>query len=375
MVHPFRKIACCVCAFLFTAILWGCTESPQTETTQPTIQSIIPTGTTVPETPPLDSSAFSYQELPIPEALASAHHLYRCYQDETYTLLSVCSRNEAQAGPMVKTDYLALYEQSGGMVSYPLETDAYIISAIPYLDGVLYVDHAEQADGGVAWSVILTDGAKETVLDTGTASVYDHTPFLFLVQNMPYYLCRSPLNDYAGYSVKRIKKQTAVTVYAESDCRLMNIDACSNGEQFCCTVKYPLEEFSRLCVFDRNGIQYQHLLSGNPTSYTITDRYAVCNTGTEDNRKLTIEAVDLATGEVTMFHHPYGALYGLAGTGSICVCNASGKVYAVDIENQRLFTILRLSMPSFFDPAGENRFFVLSGGNDGYKFYLLTISE
>lgn len=374
MSKPLRQISGSILTLSLIFALFGCTSNVPTAATSTDTTNHI----TVPQQadPLLDKSAFSYQTISSLEALASTDHIFCCSQSEAYMVLSVCSDNGKDIGPTAKTDCLALYTFEDDIVSYPIETDAYIVSAVPYNGGVVYVEHTELADGNWAWFMVMTDGTTPTLLDTGTASYYNQTPSLFLVDSVPHYMCHTA----EGYCIKKIEGQHAETVHSEDGCYLLTVEAESNGKQYCYLIKYPSEEFSRVCIRDINGATYQHLLNGKPTHFAITDRYAVCNTGIEETERHSIEAIDLSNGNAIVFAHSYGALYCLAGSGAIGVCvDYKWQPHAIDIENQRVFSISgpkyeTNSDPIYFKPIGENRFFVLYDTDNGYEFYTMNIS-
>lgn len=358
MRRLFRKIVHCASLFLFVVLLCSCAEMPQ-ET----------------KAPPLDKSAFTYKTISMPEELASAYHIYHCYQNQTYSLLSVCSDNGKEIGPTVKTDYFALCDMEGLVASYPVETDAYITSALPYDDGVLYVDYVQQNDGSLIWYLIHKNGTAEVVLDTGNASNDLEVPALFYVEGVPYYLRKNG----EGFSINKIEEHVVASVCSETEYDVLStVKVCSNGNQYCFLVKYPQEELCRLYICDANGVKYQHKLTGKIASFTITDQYAVCCTGLEGAKKLSIEAINLSTYETKVFAQDYGAFYGLSGTGGVCVAvGNSWQPWAIDIENATVFSISapRSKAPIFFHAASKNYFFVMIDSNKGYMFYSLTISE
>ncbi len=350
-----------------SVLFCSCTNTPPAETTDPGSHTNID----------LEDLVFSYTELPFPETLSTADHLFCCYQSASQTLLSVCSDNGRQIGPTQKTDFLALCDMEGGMTSFPVETDAYITSALPYQGGVVYADYKELSDGSVEWSVTLKSGSAETVIDTGAALSYDRVPYLYYVQDTPYYL----REDRDGFSVLQIKDQTPAVVYSKTGCSAVSIDVRGNGKQFCFPIQYSGEDFSRFLVFDEDGLLYEHTLGGKITSYAITDQYAVCGTGNEDTRQGSVEAVDLSTGQAKTFDQPYGALWGLTGSGNLCLCvGYDWQPYAINIATEQISVIpgpkssTNRSTPIFFYPAGESRFFALSRQKTGYAFYLLTAS-
>lgn len=360
---------------LFAVMLGGCTEEPQL----PTMPTAAPDVTQT-QPLPLSSDSFSYETLSFPEELVSAQHLYRCYVDESGVLLSVNSTvssaepfNGAQVSTVIKTDYLALCDYAGNMTTYPVDTQTYITSAVPCENGVLYVDYVQMENGEVQWSLIKTDGTQQEVLDSGLAAFSSDAPSLFKIRDTAHYLCK--LSN--GYCVKKLVGDVVWEVYSGNDCELYG-DAVSNGESYALLTTKMLEVYPQLIIFGEGGVLI-HQLSGRPTSWTLTDKYAVVVSGEDATKPQRVEVIDLRTRTVREIDQT-AALYSLAGTGSVCVARGSGgQLWAFDIENENRFAIsppkrVSANASLLFAPAGENRFFVQHDTDDGYKFYFLHVA-
>lgn len=323
---------------------------------------------------------FLYEKLELPEAISQADNLYCCYGDGEYTVLSLGSRNGKQEGPLQKTDSLALCDQDGGVAFFPVATEADIISALPYHNGIIYVDYEEQPDY-VIWSVVQTDGEQDKVIDSGTSSYYEQIPYLFFVEGDVYYLCR---ND-GGFCVKAIKDGAVEVLFERDDCALSLVRAYSNGNQFCFLGYYPESNFATLFICDSSGVLFENELHGKITSYAIMGQYAVCGTGDEESGNCSVEVFNLKTGQGKMISEPVGPLYCLQGSGSECVCvGFAWQPYYVSISDERV-SAMPWPWPTeqksstltniLFYPAGESRFFVLARKGEEYLFYRLSITQ
>ena len=325
--------------------------------------------------------SFDYEDLYVPEEITGGG-AYVCYQDASCIIFSVRSRNGKDLGPLYKADFLALYHFDGKTTYYPLETEADIISVLPYQNGLLYVDYTEPTtettEWSIEWAVVLTDGQNKTVLDTGTVYDYNDIPYLFFVQEYPYYLCKNQ----GCFTIKKLVDTDPYTVHTENVNSLAdNWMAGSNGNEYCYMINYPNDEYAHFIVANDEGVLYNNRLNGKITSYTITDKYAVCVTGIEETGKCSVEVVDLSTGGFTLFSQPYGTSWQLTGTGSICICvNDHWQPYAIDIESQKVVAIplpqdLQLTGKQFrVYPIEENRFVIFIDG-DTEQFFFLTVSE
>ncbi len=378
-----KRVLCLFCAALLFITLFGCsTEQPEKPQDEQPSGDVGKHNSENEQKASLDKTAFTYEKLSITEELAGADHLYQCYQNETHALFSVCSNLEEAApeGQLQKTVNLTLYSLSdGSVISYPVQTDAYVLSALPYKSGILYADYV-YTDEAVKWSIIFTDGNTKAELDNGSVSSSDDVPKLLYLGEVPHYLVK----DEAGYSVKIIDGDKAVVSYSQSGCELFGINnAVSNEKQLCYLVKYPNDEFSTFCVADKDGVLYSHKLNGKITSYTITDKYAVCGTGIEETKKHSLEVIDLATGETKIVPHIYDAFYCLSGVENVLVAVNGGNwenLMALDIEDAVPFAISSPETVSeiqtiLFKSAGENSLFTFVYSSDGYEFYLLNIKR
>ncbi len=322
--------------------------------------------------------AFQYEELALPENLTNADHLFCCYSDAKYTLLSVCSDNGRQFGPLSKTDSIFLCDIAGGMQYFTVATDAYITSAVPHKDGVLYVDYEEYADGSVKWSVVYTDGETHTTLDSGSAVSYDRIPYLFKVGSNTYYIWE----DSAGFGVDLINNTDTECVIRRTDCALTAVTAYSNAEQYYFIVSYSHLPYATFVVCNTEGVVYEYTLGGKITSCTIADTYAVCGVGNEETGECWLELIDLFTGQKSVIRSPYGALYTLRGNGEDCVCvDSFWNPYYVSLSNKSISPMpsadagASTGTTNLFYPIGSGKFFVMLQKQDGYRFYHLTLSD
>lgn len=204
-------------------------------------------------------------------------------------------------------------------------------------------------------------------------------PELLLVDGKAYYLVKNE----DGYGIKKLEEGKVVTVNNEAGSEPFGMNAIScNGKQFCYLVKYPNDEFSTFCVADANGVLYRHKLNGKITSYTITDKYAVCGTGIEETKKHSLEVIDLATGGTKIVPHIYDAFYCLSGVENILVAVNGGNwenLMAMDLEDFAPFAIETPETDKpiqsvLFKSAGENKLLAQVYTENGNELHLLKIN-
>ncbi len=332
---------------------------------------------------------FAYDELPVPETLMTADHIYCCYSDSNSVILSVCAKRDKEVndGPSNKTQYLALYnkditELKSINVSF---SDSYVTTAVPYKNGVAYVGYNEMVDNNAddisekyyaEWYVVYSDGENELILDKGICHSYYDIPHLFISENK---VCCLWGHD-SGYVVKQIEDDKPVLLFEETDSLLCSVDVYSNGKEFCFLVSYPESRYATFAVCDLSGKKYEYALQGKVTSFAIMDDYAVCGTGDEESGYFFVETVKLSDGSDKAYRVPDSA-YCLRGNGGDLVfVNMNWSPYYTDVVGE---STVSMTLPShgkhcLFYPLGESTYFVLGtaqtqDNGDVYKFYRLTI--
>ena len=334
------------------------------------------------ETPPSSTSgddveiSFTYETFSVPEICTAADSTYFYHYDSGQFLFTVNSYNGKTVGPMDKTDAFVLFGTSGDFTSFPIDTQACVYSAIPYEDGILYMDHNASLDN-CQWFLTFTDGTDHLVLDSGTATSYQNIPSIFLLQGIPHYLYTTQ----SGFQVKAVEDGEAKQVYSHAYGDVVSVaDVFSNGSQYCVMVNYPDSEYPTMLILNEFGVLYEHQLTGKICSFTITNQYAVCVSGDEETEKCAIEVIDLANGTQRVISQPYGPLWGLKGIGNVCVCvGNSWKAYSINLDSGEISSIAppitNTKIHPRFNPINDSQFFVTHSSGDVFQCYLLNLSK
>ena len=364
-------------------------ETPQT--TAPEADTTLPS-----QTEPLPEPEARWEELPCPQGLFDVDreenprgNVQILYSDAERLLLAEYSYKYSQEdvdagrvgdGYLYYTDAFRLWDLEGGVTAFPVSSDAQIVSALPWEDGVIYVEYGPWSeDAGVTWSVLQTDGTASEVLDTGTAESCYEIPVLFFSDAIPHYLCKTP----NGTAVRRIRDGKAELLLEAEGCYLFNqrgVAVESNGTQYCFgTGTTPDTPEDLLLICDSEGIVYEYTLRGKLMSWAVTDKYAVCFTYDEDDCYY-IEAVDLATREEKRFPVPLGSAFDwnrMKGSGTACVLWAGAMNYRffyVDIDAEQLTELPSLSGAAYLDFMGSGQFCHQRNAG-GTPLYRITVTS
>ena len=320
--------------------------------------------------------AFDYVEVDVPERITSAESVYVAYQDSDRIILSFGVHNNRVLGPAVDDEALAVITFDGETQYYPLQAGMNIISAVPHQQGIVYTACVEETSEGFIWRTVLTDGTRETVLDSGSVGYdYFNFPELFLLAETPYYMVKNG----NGYSVKRIVEDKTEIAFFEEGCELLDTTASSNGDAFCYMIGYNDGTMANFVVANGQGVLHNCKVKGKLDSWGITEEYALCVSGDEKTDLHTVEMLNIATGEVTSFPKNCRALYQLRGVGETAICvDYAWKPVALDLKTQQIIE-MELYVPSNvtprrYYPMEDMKYLVHTYGQEN-AFYILTISE
>ena len=317
----------------------------------------------------------------LPELQAGQARLC-CYADTKSAVFAVGDRNGKQVGPLYDTQYLYVWDRDGVGKVYPLNTAAYVISAIPYGGGVLYVDYAVNSDGVHNWELILFRGEEKVTLAAGTVKDFDRVPKLFFLKEKAVYLWE----DDTSFGLNLIEEETVRTLWRETEGTLVSVNgACGNGEVFCVPVSFEGESWATMCVADVHGVLWEKPLFGGITSFAINDTYAVCGTGeknAEGTPEFTIERV--STSENTSGTAAVkSALWRLCGSGTSFVCvDDHFCIWGIHAETGEAVELAMppevptyRNWPVLFFPLGENSYMVQISVEEEQLFYRMTVEK
>lgn len=325
-----------------------------------------------------DPVAFTYSEISFPDTISQADGLFCCDQTADSVILSVGKQNGKPNGPTLDTTALAVCTLDGEVKSYPVETKAYITSAVLFQDAVYYVDYSQNEDATVSWKIVRTDGTQAENIVQGSADNYEVVPKLFRLDEELFYIWK----ESDTFGVKQIKDNACTEVFTMSDCSLMGImgiDVAAAGDKFCFLADCPSEQYATFFICGKEGVISKHPLPQKPMHFAISEDYATCGIGDETTGKCAIFAVDLDTDEEITIEHPYGPIWCLRSDGSSCIGVTDNWIpYYVDITGK---TFTKMPLPKHSESLGNilyyrtspSRFFVMMRLSDHYQFYALTL--
>ena len=305
-----------------------------------------------------------------------------CYADANNFVFAVGNRNGKQTGPLYDTQYLYVCGRAGEGKTYPVNTAAYVISAVPYGDGVIYVDYAVNSDFAHDWELVLMRGENKKTLAAGTVKDFDRVPKLFFLNESAVYLWE----DETSFGLNLIEEETVRTLWRETEGTLVSVDgACSNGEVFCVPVSFDGEAWATMYIADMQGVLLKKTLSGGITSFAINDMYAICGTGEKNaagTSEFAIERFSAAentsgSSEVT------SALWRLCGSGLSAVCvDDNFRIWGLNVETGEMEELAAppevptyRNWPILFFSLGENSYMVQVSVEGEQLFYEMRVEK
>lgn len=314
-----------------------------------------------------------YDKFALPFALNENQTELCCYSDGKNSIFAVGSRNEKQIGPLYNTEHLYLCSGLKVIAEYEINSSAYITSAVPYENGILYVDYTEEDNGQLSWFLKRIDGMEKTVLDHGSTASFDRVPDLILLGGFPLYLWE----EGNCFGINQISGDTIHSIIEESSYILPKIEIKSNGTYYCYLAAGPDDANASMFIGNEEGVVWSHSLEGKITSFTITEEYAICGL---EGECFSVDAVNLLTGESKLFQVDK-PLWRMSGSGEACVCVDDGFIpYYVDISQEVIGELSRpkeksyKTWPTMFYSAGHNNYYARFNMDDGNTYYNLYIS-
>lgn len=336
-----------------------------------------------------DPDNVKYGELTVNLSLDSGQSAYCCWQDSSRMLFSVGTEQpDVYSGPTNNTDYIAVYDyvQQTIIASYDINSNAYVFSARPYKDGILYVDYGWPSEAP-EWELIYIDENGSHIIDSGTATGWEETPQLIAINGEPCYLW-SEASTAQEFGLNRIHGLETENVFTESEYNLSGVTIYSNGKQYCFMASKADDEYATFFVGDGSGVIYSHQLDGKIMSFSITGTHAICGLAreTEGTDKYFIEALDLRNGEISDIEAESQAWrMGGSMSGMCFFVDSFWNTYCADTEAK---TVKPLQLPDYiaerswahwarlFLPCEDSgdmviRFYSNANGEYMERFYLM----
>jgi hypothetical protein len=256
-----------------------------------------------------------------------------CYADDDLALFSVGTRNGKPEGPLYDTDHIVSYDYNNEKVinTFKIDYDGYIFSAVPYKNGVIYVDYTG-ALADTKWQVKFTDGDKQLVLDEGECSSYFETPSIILTNGTPVYVWQNTSYDFNRYGVNKVEDMTVSNIFTDTENKLGTVYLYGNGKEYCALIQKPDSEFGSVVVGNLDGQLFTYDLKHKLTSFGITNEKVVCALADSD-RDMYIQSIDIEK-QTVEDKVIYKQIYGLVGLNNNTIVYANDKdICQRDIDN------------------------------------------
>lgn len=229
-----------------------------------------------------------------------------CFYGSESIIFSIGERNGRPEGPLVNTVSLVLYDYIKEKVlkEFPVNSDAYICSAIPYKEGILYLDY-EGVFEDVTWKLTFINDEGATIVKDGICSSYEHTPVLRFIDETPCFFWED--GNFCGLS--KIVDDEIIQVFEREKQSPGPSYFTTNGHEF-----FFLEgnDYGNFVIGDMSGIKYEYPSDKKIISFAITQDYIACSLAKDENYSLLKIDLKKGIGEEVNMDEP---LYRLEGIG------------------------------------------------------------
>lgn len=336
----------------------------------PTVTTGSVTEDTTEPSQPYTVPHFVYDDINLPDSITQAKVIYCCYRDEDGFILSIGEPNGQEIGQCCRTTSFAVCDLNGNLEVIPVSTEADILTALPYKDGILFADYVTNTDETVDWSIVYQTEGESRILDSGTANYYDSSPYLFLVDGMPCYM-------WAGdgyFAAKCIQDEKPEWILKREDCLLSSVYAQSAGFFYCYRIRYPDNEHETLCLANLAGMSLELDIPGRLYSYTLTGDYLIYIAGKEGSNLCTIHVVDTTNGQEKDIPELVNPMWQLCGKGDGAVAvGGSWRAYWIDLSWGKVTRIPGRGKQERYFSMDERKYFVISEGQNGYRFSVMSV--
>jgi hypothetical protein len=256
-----------------------------------------------------------------------------CYVDDEIALFTIGTESGRQVGLVYDTDYILSYDYTNGKVvkTFQIDSDGDIFSAVPYKEGILYVDYTNQLED-TRWQIKFTDGEKTTVLAEGECDSYSQTPKMTLLENTPVYVWQDNSNNTYKYGVNKVEDMTVSNIFTDTENTLGSVYFYGNGKEYCTLIQKPDSEFGSVVVGNLEQRLFTYDLKHKLTSFGITNEKVVCALADSD-RDMSIQSIDIKT-QTMEESIRYKQIYALKGLNNNTILYADGTdLCQIDIDN------------------------------------------
>lgn len=323
----------------------------------------------------------TYSEIPLNFELDELQSETCCYVDEQIMLFTVGTRNGKPEGPLVSTDYMMTYDYKEGQIraKYEVETEGYIFSAVPYEDGIIYVDY----DGNLAetkWQVRFISETENLILDEGESDSYAHTPRVTLIDGVPVYVWQNTPGEENVYGINKVVDMESLNIFKDEENTLSYVYFKDNSKEYCFLISKPDYTYGTIVVGDMNGIRYTYDLEEKLNSFGMTEDYVVCSTAESEEQKHLIKLkIDSGKAEeAAMSKHLY-KLTGLEDNTCLLV-DYDFNMFQLDVDSEELIGLplpeefLGQTHSTAYYPINRDKCIVEFGLEDSDVYYMMEKS-
>ena len=327
-------------------------------------------------------SALTYERISIELPLEGEKSAYCCYSDDTNMIFSVGKRTGAQVGPLVDTENLIVFNHrtSEFAHTYPVASDAHVVSAVPYEEGILYIDYSvieDAADYTLEWALEYMDlESNIMILDSGFVYDFYDLPKLCTIEGVPVYLYETQKNGEYAYGINRVDGKETKQIFCEAG-GLAAVELQGNGSSYCFVSSEDDGGSLTFKIGDLTGVKSSVLLDGKITSFGLSSSHAICGISKEDGT-YALQTVHLQNGtsENISVDRPLYRMSAGKSESAFCVDNM-WTIFKLDLDKMELVEIeqpMGVSDEDFnvlFHQVSENEYIFEFGSKARAYFQLM----
>lgn len=300
------------------------------------------------------------------------------YYDGNNMLLSVGSRSglDYGIGPIMTTNNFILYDEREKSIEkiYQAGMRGQAYSAIPYKNGIIYVDY--MIDNSIfMWEIWFMDDERKYKISEGTCSDFFQLPNLTLLDNVPIYLYINLKERETGINI--ITENSVEKVIHEDYGWISVTSLSTNFKEIAFTAKES--EKRKIIIVNTSGVVSKIELDGSISSYTLTQNDVLCSIhNEEESLNYNLLKYNFRNHERAMIPLQRALYRMTGGCGEDAVCvDENYNVYKVDVSEEK---IVKIEPPPgyagdaiAFLPGYNNKFMVGVLKNNVYSYYSLDI--
>lgn len=282
--------------------------------------------------------------------------------------------------PQIRTSglYVLDYKENSSEF-YDLKSDSVIYSAVPYKNGIIYVE-SKMDDGNIQdpiykWDIAYFDGNSQSIIDSGYSKNQTATE-VTLIGETPVYVSEQTASGMTSVSVKKIVDLNSETIDSVENAEKYSIVE-TNGKTYLLSLFDSQREKVILCAGNEEKLYLQHELDDVFNSGTLNADYIVASIG-EETEAIKLVGIPLDGSESKDLKQTKRWWRMTGSSGKYCVAvDDNFNPYYIDIEENIVGEIIltdemgdNILVKSFY-PVGEDKY-ILSINDETY--YLMELS-